>query len=156
MRILYRKAENKDCELLYRWANNSDVRNNSFNPRRITWDEHRKWFSSKLIDPESFLFIFESEELIPLGIVRIERIRENRVIGVTVAPEFRGQGIGSRIIELGCRKFWENKTDDIFAYIKVSNKGSLMAFQNAKFKVVKITAINKIPSFILKASKNDY
>ena len=39
-----RKVNLNDVELIFKWANDPDVRNNSFNTNQIVWDEHVKWF----------------------------------------------------------------------------------------------------------------
>ena len=42
----FRRATQKDCELLWKWANDPVTRDNSFSPAKISWDEHRDWFNS--------------------------------------------------------------------------------------------------------------
>src|SRR6185437_9338902 len=69
-----RRARTSDEELLLEWANDPEARRNSFSHARITEDEHRHWFSSKLRDDETcVLLIAETADGVPLGMVRFDR-----------------------------------------------------------------------------------
>lgn len=154
MEIEIRNATLFDIEYLFKLANDPIARSNSFNPKPIIWDEHVKWFSNRLEYPDSFTFIFLTSDT-PIGIVKFD-IKEKTVIGVTVDPNFRGLGIGSQIIKLGCNEFWKTKDDDIWAYVKNTNIGSIKSFEKASFKCCLNTKINGTECSILKASKNEY
>ena len=47
--IFLRKATYEDMDLIFKWANDSAVRNNAFNQEKIEYQEHKKWFKSCLL-----------------------------------------------------------------------------------------------------------
>lgn len=152
MKIKIRDVKDSDLSLLLKWANDTETRKQSFNPKEITWEEHLQWFQNKSVNPDCFFYLFTADD-IPAGIVRIEK-NEQAIIGVTVAPEQRGKGLGSQIIKTACSKFWSSNREPIIAYIKKSNPGSVKAFEKAGFQKVSETVIEEIPSFILKATRH--
>ena len=58
MILKFRKAEIKDSNLYFEWRNDPLVRKHSYNSKIIDLDSHNKWFSSKIIDPHVFMFVF--------------------------------------------------------------------------------------------------
>lgn len=153
MKISLRKVTLKDALLLFNWANDSEVRKNSFTNNKIEWAEHIVWLEKKLSNSDNYFYLFFNDNQIPLGLIRIEK-GEKAIIGVTVAKQYRGKGIGRRIIDLGCKEFWKTNEADIFAKIKPSNKGSLKAFQKAGFGAIENLSCSGEPECILKTSKN--
>ena len=153
MRIDIRLATLSDAEFLYGLASDPLTRDNSFYSNPIKWSEHLKWFSEKLENADSYIFIFSSREKL-IGTVRFDK-KEESVIAVTVDPKFRGKGIGPEIIKIGCKHFWENNEDDIYAYIKTKNVRSIISFNKASFKYDSTLLIKGIESVRLKVEKND-
>jgi RimJ/RimL family protein N-acetyltransferase len=135
MRLTYRTATPADVDLYFAWANDPDTRRQSFQSELIPLETHRAWFARRLADPNSLLLVFENEANEPVGQVRLERNDANEVtIGLSVDPCFRGQGLASQLIELGCTacvERWESCT--IFAFIKPDNQPSMRAFERAGF-----------------------
>ena len=101
----FREARSGDAKLLFYWANEPYTRRNSFNPEPIEWDSHVTWLNSKIADPNSRIYLFFKEKD-PVGVVRFD-IGSTAVIGVTVAPDKRGQGLGKEIIKFGCNEFFK-------------------------------------------------
>jgi len=52
-----RKAECADVDLLFEWANDSEVRNNSFNTVDIKYEEHKRWFENCMLDKDVDIYI---------------------------------------------------------------------------------------------------
>ena len=44
-----RQLRETDCQLLFSWANDPDVRSASFHSAPVQWEEHRQWFKQKLL-----------------------------------------------------------------------------------------------------------
>ena len=57
-----RPVTQDDIKLLFKWANDPEVRLNSFNSKEIKWDEHQKWFKVK-IESDSAWLILEKNEI---------------------------------------------------------------------------------------------
>jgi len=95
-----RAATAADENLLLKWANDPVVRSNAFDSRPITSQEHREFFTARLADTEHCLFLIANTECgMPLGQVRFDRRDDVWVIDYSVAPQFRGRGMGKAILE---------------------------------------------------------
>lgn len=153
MNIKIRSASKVDAAYLFKLANDPATRKNSFNPKPIEWSEHKNWFSEKLKDPNSYIYIFSFEKQ-SIGTVRIDKREDETIIGVTLDPKYRGRGLGSKIILLGCNEFWKNNENAISAYIKKGNVGSIKSFKKAGFIYYRNRMIEGFESLILIAKKS--
>ena len=133
--VMLRRVRRDDCELLWEWENEPNVRSASFFSEPITWEQHVRWFESKIADENCFIFIAINEQKVPIGRVRFEREGKEAVISVGIDKNFRGMHYGSRLIEMASRKLFEiSDVCQINAYIKVDNAQSVRAFLNAGYK----------------------
>ena len=57
MEFYLRKAGWGDADLLFAWANDKDVRKNSFSERQITYEEHKSWFRKKILDRDTQVYL---------------------------------------------------------------------------------------------------
>lgn len=149
MKIGIRDATLNDTETLFNWANDVETRKNSFTTAAVDWAQHVLWFNKKLIDNTSKIYILLFDEK-PIAVVRFE-IKDTTIIGITVSPEYRGLGLGSKCLILACSKFWENNNTDILAYIKIENIASQRIFKKAGFQFLKEDFFNGLKCIILKA-----
>ena len=147
MHLTYRPATPADVDLYFVWANEPDTRRQSFQSEPIPLEPHRAWFARRLIDPDSLLLVFENEAAEPVGQVRFERNDANEItIGLSVDSRFRGHGLASQLIEMGCATCAEQwGTCTIFAFIKSDNQASVRAFERAGF-VLSRSAVQFQPS----------
>lgn len=149
-----RKAQDTDCDLFFHWASDETVRNHSYHSGAIVYDDHVKWFTAKVKDPNAFLFVFTSEENIAMGQVRIERKASENVIGISIDEKFRGKSLAPVMLNMATEKYFETYPDDkITAYIKTSNEASLKSFSKAGFVMDKIAEVNGSESYIMTKSK---
>ena len=95
--LSFRRATLDDCALYWSWANDPEVRLNAFNSEPISWDAHQEWFAARLNDPNSILLIYESQYG-PVGQIRLDGGKTQRTISYSVARQYRGKGIGKKII----------------------------------------------------------
>jgi UDP-2,4-diacetamido-2,4,6-trideoxy-beta-L-altropyranose hydrolase len=132
-----RAVEQKDCRLLWEWANDPVVRQASFHSAPILWDEHWEWFTNKLQDPKSVMYIGENCAGVPVGHVRFNLDPERAVISVVVAPEFRGKGWGRELIWFSMRTLiLAGFTGRIEAFVKPDNQASIRLFESTGFRKV--------------------
>ncbi|MBD2703684.1 GNAT family N-acetyltransferase [Spirosoma sp. BT702] len=137
----YRTAQPADSRLYFAWANDPDTRKWSFNSTPISLETHTAWFTRKLTDPNTLLFLFFDEAKQPVGQVRFERksvadMPDEIIISTSVDARQRGKGYATQLISQGCaicRKQWGVVT--IHAYIKPENQASIRAFERAGFKL---------------------
>jgi len=129
-----RKVRYSDLELLFKWANDYDVRNNSFSTGQIEFEDHKDWFEKmmKREDIKQYIFVGDEQDI---GQVRLTIVGETAEIGYSIAPEFRGRGYGRlMLLEL------EKKIKDdlpyikkLIAYVKPNNVVSKKIFMNTGY-----------------------
>ena len=69
----------------------------------INLRQQRKWFAQVSSNPRAFYYIFCSQEIPFIGIVRtdeIDYINRSIRVGGDILPEYQGQGYGTLMIEL--------------------------------------------------------
>jgi RimJ/RimL family protein N-acetyltransferase len=133
--VIFRKADLSDVNLYFNWLNDPEVREKSFDSSIIKWEDHVKWFSEKIINPDYYFYIFQNQSLDYIGQVRIQKVNDvNAFIGVSVCSEQRGKGYGSIILIESCKDFFKlNKSYKMNAYIKNNNISSKIIFEKAGF-----------------------
>lgn len=134
-RLNIRRTTVKDAQLLWKWANDAETRAASFTTARIPWETHLAWFSERLVDPETFLYIAVDDGE-PIGQLRFKLEGDIAIVSVSVAGEHRGKGYGKELLCLGTDKVFEDsRAKTVNAYVKSSNAASQRAFLRAGFKV---------------------
>jgi RimJ/RimL family protein N-acetyltransferase len=133
--LSFRLASETDVMLYFDWANEEEVRKQSFQSNEISLETHKSWFLNKLNDPNCSFFIFENENKNALGQVRIQKEDDNKaVIGISIAKEYRRRGLANRFIELSSNHFLALNPDyTLFAYIKQNNVSSIKSFESSNF-----------------------
>lgn len=118
-----------DEDLVLRWANDAEVRKNSFSDRIIQPLEHREWFRTKVKDSsciwETILF-----EEVEVGQVRIDFNGEIGIINYSIDKNYRGKGIGSKILKIIKEKY---STKILLGKVKYTNRASIDAFRKAGY-----------------------
>lgn len=134
------KAE--DIYDLYHWRNHPKISHSSFNTKPIPWKKHEKWFKEKSKDSNVAIYI-AYYGTIKIGTIRFEAERDFIRTNVMLSPEWQGKGFGTRVIQLGVKKFIRQKrtTKPLIAQIKIDNLASKKAFQKAGFRESYITYI---------------
>jgi RimJ/RimL family protein N-acetyltransferase len=132
--LSYRKPTIKDLLLYFKWANEPEVRKQSYKSTLLDLEDHQSWFSDKLKDENCVMFLFESEGQ-PVGQVRFQKqIGGVAIVGVTVDNQFRGRGMATNILKIASEEFLRLNTHfSLHAYIKKDNVASVKAFLNASF-----------------------
>lgn len=140
-----RPATLKDQALVFVWANDDEIRKQSFITRNITKEEHDNWFSNVLADHNNQrLFILENDETNPCGQVRFSRTANNNwEIHFSMDSHYRGQKLGVKLIRAGLDVFLgEGNKSRITAKVKNGNAASLRVLVTAGFQIEKISASN--------------
>jgi len=131
-----RKVNADDVKLIYDWNNDPVTRANSYNQNSILFEDHLKWFMNKIGDPQSVFLMLEFDNN-PAGCVRIDNKSEENVIGITVAPEFRGKKLATPMLNLATAEYFKVFPKNVItAYIKKTNEPSLKSFVGAGFKAI--------------------
>jgi len=131
----FRKASSKDSKDLFDWRNNERARENSLNTDLISWSDHVNWFSDRIKDPNTTIFMIYADD-IKIGSIRFEEKESIYRVSVVLAPEHTGKGLGAEIIRYGTELFLMRKKvlKPVIAEVKENNIASLKAFKRAGFK----------------------
>ncbi len=133
-KLSMRLATIKDVDLYFKWANDSLVRKYSFKQDLIEYNDHVKWFKSKINDENYMFYIFENENNEPVGQVRINKDFRETIIGISIDEKYRGMDYGIKMINLACNSFLSIfPSTEINAYIKEANVASINLFKKAGF-----------------------
>jgi len=133
--ISLRVARKGDCRLLWQWRNDPRVRRSSFSTGMVRWDEHVKWFESKLNDSQCVIYIAMTKSRVPIGQVRYDLRGNHAAVSVSLDQQFRGKGYGSSVLRLASQKLLKARSVRfIHAYVKRGNKASVAAFAKAGYK----------------------
>lgn len=129
-----RPATENDVDLLYEWVCDEDVRKNSLNSAHIIYDEHKKWFSNKILSDKSEIFIYCCGDK-PIGQIRVEIEGDNATISYSIEKSYRGQGHGENILILLentiCDKYPHIKK--LTAIVKADNTASMKKFEKLNY-----------------------
>lgn len=138
----------QDASLLFHWSNDPETRKASIHSRRISWKEHQKWFSRILKDQNVHLYIALKEK-VPVGTYRLDQQKDFAVVNLSVALQWRHQGVGGKLIRLIIRTaFSDLNLTALHALVKIDNHASLSLFQKAGFD--KIAEVIKYGSRYIK------
>ena len=126
--FLLRLVCSDDKDLLYNWVNDSLTRENAFNTRPISFEEHEKWFA-KTLNSETRVQMIMEKNGVPVGQIRIDIEGEVGEIDYAIAPEYRGNGYGSIICKLMVDFVRKNlKIKKLIARVKTKNIASQCCF----------------------------
>ena len=140
--LTLRKASSKDLHMLWNWANDPIVRSSAFSTESIAWENHSLWFNKKLENANSHIYIAETNSK-PIGQIRFDCNNEKAEVDVHLAPEARGQGLGTPLILEGVRKlFSETEVNEIHSTVKLENLPSSKIFLKAGFENLGTETVN--------------
>lgn len=145
-----RLVKESDCLTVWKWINDIEVRNQSFNPDKISLAEHEKWFKSALNDPHLVYYIATDDQDHPIGQSRFLIEGREATISILLEPDFRGLNLGARLITKSTdRLFAETHVETVNAYIKRGNQSSLRSFKNAGYHSSGVAEIKKQTAYHL-------
>lgn len=139
----FRNVKEADRELLFTWANDAETRRQSFSSDPITWDEHVAWFARTQADTDSPHWIFmvcdvEGDDEQPAGVLRLSRDQDGAAyrISQSIAPAWRGHGLGSLILTLAKR--WAAALCptciELYGEVKAENIASVRCCEKAGYE----------------------
>ncbi len=141
--MIIREVEYSDAKLLFDWATDPSTRIWAINQSDIEWSNHCEWLQTRLNNTNSSLYIGLVNS-IPVGTIRYDYspLENENIISITVAPDERGKGYGSELVE-----HTKNLTTikyPVIAYIKDNNIASQKAFMRCGFIKVSNEIINSV------------
>ena len=92
-----RPATLADSPRLLLWRTDAETRAQSWNAELVTLHEHDVWLKKTFANPSRRLLIAELDG-VPVATVRADREDGVSELSWTIAPEFRGRGLGKAIL----------------------------------------------------------
>ena len=133
-----RNINQKDSKDLFEWRNNYESRKMSFGTKKITLEEHEKWFKESIKNPNKNFYIGEYNG-IKIGVCRFEFDKKKNIseTSININPDERGKGYGKKLLTNAIKTYLKNKSCILIAKIKEDNIISLKLFNSAGFLVTK-------------------
>lgn len=94
-----RAVKDTDIDLLFEWANDSTVRQNSFSSDLISYEDHVSWFGQMMCNEDVLLYILVDDD-VPVGQIRLTKEDGSAEVGYSIAAQYRGYGYGHIILQL--------------------------------------------------------
>ena len=146
-----RQATIDDCLTYFEWANDAEVRANSFSTNPIGLNVHIDWFKNKIEANDQLWVLTKSVSdtkhfsetgcecechQTPVGQIRLQKHDLYTEIHYSIAKEHRGQGNGTIIIKEAMKHItkWP-----VIAQVKQSNKASRIIFDKLGFNIIATT-----------------
>jgi UDP-2,4-diacetamido-2,4,6-trideoxy-beta-L-altropyranose hydrolase len=134
-KLRLRAVSEQDCELLWQWANDPEVRARSFASQPIPWNEHVQWFNAKRGASDCRFYIAIDTDDTPIGSIRFDIDHDEAIVSIAIDNQYRGQGYGSTLIDLAVSELFATQhIAQVNAYIQPDNQASIRAFLKAGFQ----------------------
>ncbi|NBX93405.1 MAG: N-acetyltransferase [Proteobacteria bacterium] len=130
MNLSLRPATLEDAQRLLDWRNDIQTRLNSFNKEEVSWLDHVEWLKKSLQSSDRKIIIVEWGDL-SVGTIRLDSHSDHIELSWTVAPEHRGKGYGSQMLQAACQLI---KSGKIIAKIHSGNMPSIQMAKRSGFK----------------------
>lgn len=146
--IALRLATQADCRRLLDWRNDPITVAMSLVAEPVAWEDHVRWFEGVLANPKRHLLVAEDGHT-QYGTVRFDEIDDTAEISITVSPDLRGQGVGSKL--LAAADVWAKNDlglDRIIAQIKSSNPASIALFKKAGYEIIEDGSVLSLVKYL--------
>ncbi len=130
--IRLRTACEEDVVSYFNWANDPEVRKSAIHTETIPWVTHQEWFTKKLNDSDSHLYVLEAAGL-PVGQIRFDNEGAAARIDYSLDTLVRGRGWGSRLVSLGSEFLQKTGPIPLRAEVKRDNAASRSIFLSLGF-----------------------
>lgn len=133
--LTLRLAGPADCDNIYHWRNTEETRRFSFQLRVIPLEDHRRWFTATLADPNRILLIGEIRGE-PVGVLRYDMDGDKAKVSIYLVPGKQGYGYGPELLEAGHQWIERNHPElqSVLAEVLIINQPSVKAFLEAGFE----------------------
>ena len=136
-RVRVRRVREQDCELLWHWANDPEVRARAFSTTPIPRTDHVAWFGTKIASADCLLLIGIDVEDLPIGQVRFDSDAEGIAkIDISIDRSRRVEGFGLELLRAALRVASDLGIRTARALVKPDNAPSLHLFAAAGFENV--------------------
>ena len=147
MNINLRKVTESDSDNLLAWRNENSTIPWMGQMRRLSVEEHTRWFTKALRD-NNLLFLIIEVDGVPAGQIRYQRSNDGEVsktakVSINIADQYHGRGVATVAFEMGSALVRSTKfAQSVFANVLPNNFGSIRAMEKAGFKKIKMAIVN--------------
>ncbi len=147
-----RKADEKDLMLYFGWANDPEVRNNSFDSSPIPLAHHEIWFLKSVRSDSTLMLVFSIDQH-PVGQLRFILENSQAILNYSIDRNYRGKGLAQRIINKSIQELRRLKpfVTKVIAEVKPENIASIKSFERIGFERNEISPNKIIYSFVLRS-----
>ena len=145
--ISLRPARDSDCELIWHWRNDPEVRSVALNKQLIAWAEHDDWFLKSQADPNHQILIAENTAGQPIGQIgfQFNALGDQVELNVILDQKHRGRGTGVLLIKNALeRVFSTTEVSNVVAQMRSGNTASEKSFRAAGFKTIAPTIVDGV------------
>tara|TARA_Y100000766_G_scaffold247366_1_gene228456 strand:- start:3499 stop:4530 length:1032 start_codon:yes stop_codon:yes gene_type:complete len=131
--VSFRKINKSDKRILFNWFNDEQTRKNSFVNKRVSYQEHSKWFNNNITNKFflGYMFYFKN---VKAGFVRFTIYNDDATIGINLNPKFRGKKLSKIFLVQSTNDLFKRSSiNNIIAHIKSDNIPSIKSFEGAGF-----------------------
>ena len=145
--VSLRPATDSDCELIWQWRNDPEVRSVALDRQLIAWSAHDEWFKAAQADPTHQILIAENTAGRPIGHIsfRLHDAGGTADLNLTLDQKHRGRGTGVMLIKIAIERiFTTTGVDKVVAQMRSGNTASEKAFRTAGFKTIAPTVVDGV------------
>lgn len=128
-------ATPQDCFDIYQLVNEPAVRAASCSSSAFSLAEHQAWYANRIAKKESPFFVVRKQGAF-VGYVRYDASQtpNTAIVSIALAPNFRGQGLGTLLLQETARQLAKFNISTVTAWIKPENTASQSAFLQAEYQ----------------------
>ena len=142
-----RRANDGDCEMIWHWRNDPEVRSVALNQEPLAWTTLTDWFYQAQDDPNQQIWIIENAIDQPIGEVsfKIDDRKDQASINMLLDQTNRSRGTGVLLIKLAIEQlFATNNVTQVVAQMRSGNIASEKSFRAAGFEPIAPTIVNGV------------
>ena len=128
----------KDCNLLFNWRNEREVRMHSFNKEKINLKKHKVWLKNQLKKKSDYFWFFMLNQT-KVGLVRLKLKSKTFMLNYMISKDFRKKKLAKKMLIKMLKKIKQKKLNKskIIAQITHDNVASKKSLLASGFKIQK-------------------
>ena len=145
--VTLRRANDSDCEMIWHWRNDPEVRSVALNQEPLAWTTLTDWFYHTQEDPNHQVWIVENAINQPIGEVsfEIDDRNDQASINMLLDQTNRSRGTGALLIKLALEQLFATiNVTQVVAQMRSGNIASEKSFRAAGFEPISPTIINGV------------